>query len=180
MNVGHPLRLCAFLILTLAISKTYSSRGISGHRDFPEASQLNFLQRLHSAGQLGQIPLDVRNRDSELHKDTAGLLSELTSNILSFMYPIFPGEKGIQLDNHDATTDGYSFRGDPLSKLRVSEFLGTVTEHGQVSSKCVKDTGRLLIGVIERRGWALRCKCPKYLMELTNKEPCFVSVIVSV
>ena len=147
------LQVVALVVLTHTIHTAqayYSIQSEHGKQTwfFPEARGPTYLERLALPGQImaahkANVP-EVETED--LAEDVAKLLETIQS-----FYLLYSG-KDIKSSNKEKVFEEAAVLDSILDSLAALE------ESGASSSTCVNDTGRLIISMFERQGWALKCK----------------------
>ncbi|RUS69174.1 hypothetical protein EGW08_023063 [Elysia chlorotica] len=133
-----------------------SAKGVSANRVFPEARTLTSSQSFLAAAQYAQMVRQgfQHNENSAPYKELHKILLDLKHTFETFLHFLSPLNDAFALDevqNGAALRDMYreGIRDALLDSIRVLE------ERGDVSARCVNDTARFIIDLIQGERWAL-------------------------
>ena len=158
-NLSKTVLKLTFLLLVQAICNTESYYSIQRDHgkvtwSFPKDRSPNYHERLALAGQV--LAQNTKNVKQE---PTVAATAEDFVPIFRTIenYFILPSENWhLKSDNSLRMTDKAK-----VSVMELDSVIGSLNdlaESGAVSRRCINDTGYLLISMLQRRGWALKCK----------------------
>ena len=122
---------------------------------FPKTRSPTYPERLALAGRVMNQDKKISQERATLERAAAEELTQLLRGIERF-HSLSSKHSSSSFPNSLPFTENAS-EGDMMLDNFMASLSG-LAENGKVSSRCINDTGYLLISMFQRQGWALKCK----------------------
>ena len=120
---------------------------------FPEVRSPRYQERLELAGRALAQNENLSHRFQTVAAE--GQLANLLSAIESFLS--LSSRHNSQSIHNGLNSNDNAIQRDVVLRSALASMEG-VAESGAVSSRCINDTGYLLVSMFQRQGWALKCE----------------------